>query len=414
MSQQLGSSIARNMDVAADEEIHLLDFLMVLAKHKKIVIGAPIATGLLALAVSFFMAPVFTSVAKIMPPQQQQSSGGTAMLGQLGGLAGAAGGLGGIKTPNDLYVGLLESRTVADNLIARFKLRERYQKVTMDETRTVLAANSVIAAGKKDGFISISANDKDPQFAADLANAYVDELAKLTQSMALTEASQRRLFFEKQLKEARDELANAEIALRSTQEKTGLIQPEGQVQAIIVNAAQVKAMIAAKEVQLNAMRTFAAGQNPELLRAQEELRGLQAQLAKLEKSVPSRDGNFMVPTGKIAAAGVEYVRSMRNVKYYETIFELLAKQFELAKIDEAKDSSIIQLLDKAIPAERKSKPNRTLITLSGVVIGGVIGLLLAFLRSAYATSRSSALGRERWEQVSVAWKGTRKRANPLG
>lgn len=411
MSEQLESKLQRNDGAEVDEEIHLLDLLVVLARQKKLVIGAPIAAGLLALVVSLFITPVFTSVAKIMPPQQQQSSGMAAMLGQLGGLAGATGALGGIKSPTDLYVGLLESRTVGDNLITRFRLKERYEKTTMDDTRKELAANSAIAAGKKDGFITIAANDKDAQFAADLANAYVDELAKLTQSMALTEASQRRLFFEKQLKDARDELANAEIALRSTQEKTGLIQPEEQVKAIITNAAQVKGSIAAKEVQLNAMRTFAAGQNPDLLRTQEELRGLKIQLAKLEKNHPSKDGDFMVPTGKIPEAGVEYVRSMRNVKYYETIFELLAKQFELAKIDEAKDSTLIQLLDKALPAERKSKPNRAFITIAGAIAGGILGVVLAFMRAAYVNSRRNPGARKRWEQIAFAWSGTPVKRN---
>lgn len=405
MSEQLENQLQRNDDAAVDEEIRLLDLLIVLAQHKKLVIGGPIVMGLVALIYSLLMVPIFTSVAKIMPPQQQQSSGVAAMLGQLGSFAGAAGGLG-IKSPNDLYVGLLESRTVADSLITRLKLKERYDKETMDETRKELAANSVIAAGKKDGFITIATNDKDAQFAADLANAYVDELAKLTQAMALTEASQRRLFFEKQLKEARDQLATAEIALRKTQERTGLIQPEAQVQAIINNAAQVKGAIAAKEVQLNAMRTFATGQNPELLRTQEELRGLQMQLVKLEKNQSSRDADFMVPTGKIPEVGVEYVRSMRNVKYYETIFELLAKQFELAKIDESKESSLIQLLDKALAAERKSKPNRVFITLIGVVVGGMLGVLFAFMRAAYLASRRNPANSTRWKQVSVAWKRT--------
>lgn len=406
MSEQPGSNTQPNDDANADDEIHLLDLLIVLARYKKLVIGMPIVTGILAMLVSLQMTPIFTSTAKIMPPQQQQSSGVAAMLGQLGGLAGAAGGMAGLKTPNDLYVGLLESRTVADNLIKRFKLKERYEKTTMDDTRNALSAISEFSNGKKDGLISISTNDKDPQFAADLANAYVDELAKLTQTTALTEASQRRLFFEKQLKNARDQLANAEVALRNTQEKTGMIQPDGQVQAIITNVAQLKGTIAAKEVQLNAMRTFAASQNPDLLRTQEELRGLQAQLAKLEKNQPSKAGDFMVPTGKIPEVGIEYVRSLRNVKYYETIFELLAKQFELAKIDEAKDSTLIQLLDKAVPAERKSKPRRGLITQAGLFGGLMLGIILAFMHAAYSGTRQTPESSKRWQQLSIAWKGT--------
>jgi tyrosine-protein kinase Etk/Wzc len=394
-----------------EDEIHLLDLLIVLVRHKKLVIGMPIVTGILALVASLMITPIFTSTAKIMPPQQQQSSGVAAMLGQLGGLAGAAGSMAGLKNPNDLYVGLLESRTVADNLIKRFKLKERFEKKTMDDTRTALNGISEITSGKKDGLIAISVNDKDPQFAADLANAYVDELAKLTQTIAITEASQRRLFFEKQLKDTKDQLANAEVALRNTQEKTGMIQPEAQVQAIITNVAQLKGAIAAKEVQVNAMRTFATGQNPDLLRTQEEFRSMQAQLTKLEKNHPSKEGDFMVPTGKIPEVGIEYVRSLRNVKYFETIFELLAKQFELAKIDEAKDSSVIQLLDKAVPAERKSKPKRALITLAGVFAGGMLGIILAFMHAAYSGSRQDPECSKRWQELSMTWKRTPHKKN---
>lgn len=384
-------------------KLHIVDLIAILVRHRWLVIGTTMLTGSVALIVSMLLTPMFTSSAKIMPPQQP-SSAMSAVLGQLGGLAGAAGGLANMKNPNDVYVGLLESRTIGDALIARLGLHARYRKDQMDMTRLVLVDRTAVAVGKKDGFITISASDPDPQFAADLANAYVEELSKLTQSLALTEASQRRLFFEKQLNASKIQLADAEVALRKTQEKTGLIRPDGQVQAIINNLAQIKGTIAAKEVQLDAMRTFAGAGNPELLRASEELRGLKAQLAKLEQNQTSRQGDFMVPTGKIPEVGVEYVRSMRDVKYSETMFELLAKQFELAKIDEAKNAPVIQLLDKAIPAERKSKPKRLLITLGGVIAGGFLGILLAFLRNGYAASRRDPDGRLRWQQLDAAWK----------
>jgi tyrosine-protein kinase Etk/Wzc len=384
-----------------EDGVHFFDILVVLARHKKLVIATPIIVGTLAMIVSCLLTPIFTSTAKIMPPAQQQSSGVAAMLGQLGGLAGAAGGIGGLKSPNDLYVGLLESRTVADNLISRWKLQERYEQKTLDDTRRQLAANTAITEVKKGGFITISVTDKEPKFAAELANAYVDELANLTQTIAITEASQRRLFFERQLEETRVKLAKAELALRSTQESTGMVRPEAQVQAIITTVAQVKGTIAAKEVQLQSMRTFATGQNPDLVRVQEELRSLQSQLVKLEKSQPSRAGDFMVPVGKIPEVGVAYVRSVRDVKYYENIFELLAKQFELAKIDEAKDSTSVQLLDKALPAERKSKPSRVLITLAGAFFGAILGITLAFLRE----SASNPEARMKWRKVASAWNG---------
>lgn len=387
----------------SEKGMHFLDLLIILARQRKLLILTPVVTGALVMIASLLMTPMFLSTAKVLPPQSA-SSGLSAMLGQLGGLASAAGAASAVKNPNDLYVGLLESRTVADHLIERFALVQRYETSNMDDTRRALASLSEFSGGKKDGMISISAMDKDPKFAADLANGYVDELAKLTQSMALTEASQRRLFFEKQLNEAKSQLANAEVGLQATQEKTGMIQPEAQVQAIIANVAQLRGTIAAKEVQLNAMRTFAANQNPELLRGQEELRSLRAQLAKLEKNQSPRDADFMVPTGKIPAVGVEYVRSLREVKYYETIFELLAKQYELAKVDEAKNSSMIQLLDKAIPADRKAKPKRAVMVLGGVFGGIFLGLLLAFVVDAIQRSRRDPTARGRWQEFATAWK----------
>ena len=359
------------------DEIDLLDVLIVLARQKKWIAGCTIGIGSAALAASLLMTPIFTSTAKIMPPQQQ-SSGMAAMLGQLGALAGAAGGIAGPKNPNDLYVGMLQSQTVADNLTQRFKLKEHFGTVTQVDTRNMLAGISTISTGK-DGLISVSIDDEDPKFAAELANAYVDELVKLTQTLAVTDAAQRRLFYEKQLQATKDKLAQAEVALKKTQEKTGMLQPDGQVQAIIANVAELKATIAAKEVQLAAMRSFATEQNPDFMRTQQEINGLKTQLAKLEQGQPEA-GDFLVPTGKVPQTGLEYVRKLRDVKYYETMFELLAKQYELAKIDEAKDSSTIQVLDKATVPDKKSKPKRARIVLAGIFIGFLFGAITAFTR----------------------------------
>lgn len=401
MPEQIPSKL-HHPDSSASTDIHLLDVLVVIAQHKKVVLVTPVVLGSLALAASLLMTPIFSSTAKVMPPQQQSSSM-SAVLGQLGGLAGAAGGIPGLKSPTDLYVGLLESRTIADRLIARFKLQQRYNGKNMDEARATLAANTVAATGKKDGFITITVKDPDASFAADLANAYVDELIKLSQNMALTEASQRRVFFEKQLEEARDHLASAEIALRNTQQKTGMVQPEAQVQSIIASAAQVKGTIAAKEVELNGLRTFATGRNPDLLRGEQELRGLQSQLMKIENNSGPKAGSLMAGAGKIPEVAVEYVRRVRDVKYYETMFELLAKQFEVAKIDEAKDSSLIQLLDKAIPADHKSTPRRALITLAGLIAGLALGILSAFLKAAYIVSNQDPKNRKQWSALRAAF-----------
>lgn len=402
MSEQVENKTIQYPAVSGTNDMHITDILIPLARQKRIIFGAPLVMAVLALGIGLLIKPTFQSSAALLPPQQQSSSV-SSMLGQLGGLASAAGGISGaLKNPNDLYVGMLQSRTIADNLITRFKLKERYETKTMDETRIKLEKQREFTNGK-DGLIVITVNDYEPKFAADLANAYVVELTQLTKGLAITEASRRRLFFEKQLVTAKDDLANAEVAMKKMQETTGMIQLEGQVKGIIANEAQLQGLIAAKEVQLQSMRSFSTPNNPDYIRVQDEVRALNAQLGKLQKG-KSKDGDLLVPTGKIPEVGLEYIRSMRDVKYYETIFELLSKQFELAKIDEARDSSTIQQLDMAVPAEKKAKPKLSIFVLIGFLGGGLLGILGALIRDAFVNPSDDALSRLRWNRLKRAWK----------
>lgn len=325
------------------------------------------------------------------------------MLGQLGGLAGAAGSISGLKNPNDLYVAMLNSRTIADNLISHFDLRKRFSVKTSDDARKKLD-ELVSVSSEKSGIISVQVVDRDPKFAAELANAFVGELSSLTKNLAVTDAGQRRIFFEKQLIAAKDSLADAEVGLRNTQEKTGMLQLDGQVQGIIGNVAQLEGTIAAKEVQLNAMRSFATNNNPDLQRLQGEIQGYKTQLEKLKFGKVNSDGDLMVPTGNIPKIGVEYVRSLRNVKYQEAMFELLSKQYELAKIEEAKDSSVIQILDVAVPAEKEVKPKKLMIILLGFIFGGFLGLAFAYVRGAYLCSMRNDNNKYRWDIFKNSWK----------
>ncbi|WP_175560569.1 GNVR domain-containing protein [Janthinobacterium sp. TB1-E2] len=379
-----------------------LDILTMLARQKKILFMMPLVVGSFAIAVAFLTKPTFSSTAVILPPQQQ-SSGIAAMLGQLGGLAGAAGSISGLKNPNDLYVAMLNSRTIADNLISHFDLRKRFSVKTSDDARKKLD-ELVSVSSEKSGIISVQVVDRDPKFAAELANAFVGELSSLTKNLAVTDAGQRRIFFEKQLIAAKDSLADAEVGLRNTQEKTGMLQLDGQVQGIIGNVAQLEGTIAAKEVQLNAMRSFATNNNPDLQRLQGEIQGYKTQLEKLKFGKVNSDGDLMVPTGNIPKIGVEYVRSLRNVKYQEAMFELLSKQYELAKIEEAKDSSVIQILDVAVPAEKEVKPKKLMIILLGFIFGGFLGLAFAYVRGAYLCSMRNDNNKYRWDIFKNSWK----------
>ncbi|WP_236250802.1 GumC family protein [Chromobacterium phragmitis] len=362
----------------------MLALLSTLLSYKLWILACTSLFGAIALIYCLSATPIFTASSSIMPPQQQ-SNGMSALLGQFGGLEGAAGGMVGLKNPNGLYIGMLKSRTIQDHLIKQLHLKERYGQKTQDGTRQTLAGQTNIANGK-DGLITISVDDPDPKFAAALANAYVEELKKLNQTLAVTDAAKRRLFFEQQLRQTKEQLNEAEIALRHTQEKTGLIQPEGQLPVIVNSITQLRATVAAKEVQLEAMRSYATAQNPMYIRTEQELNGLREQLTKLETG-KGNGSDLMVPTGKVAQSGLEYLRRLREVKYQETIFDLLAKQYELAKIDEAKDSSLIQVLDPAVPPELKSRPRRSIIMVLSVLAGFLVGALGSLLHSQLTQNR---------------------------
>lgn len=369
--------------VQQEDEISLLDLLIVLAKYKRMILGLPFAAALVATGISLMLPNYYTATTKILPPQQA-SSAASAMLSQLGGLAGAAAGVAGLKNPNDLYIGMIKSRTVADNMIGRFELAKVYETDYPTQTRKELADATVAASGK-DGIISIDVTDEDPKRAAALANGYVEELVKLTRVLAVTEASRRRLFFENQLNQAKENLTKAELAARHGLEQGGLVKVDDQGRAMVETSARLRAQVAAKEVQVGAMRSFAASENPDLRLAEQELAQLKHQLAKIEGAGGPRE--------KITqrdATGMDSLSLLRDIKYYETIYELLAKQYEVAKIDEAKDSAVIQILDIAIEPDRKSKPKRLLIVLLTVLAVGFLTVLFAFVREVLVKSRSSS------------------------
>ena len=316
------------------DEISLLDIAIVLAKHKKLIIGLPFLVAVIAAGITLLIPNWYTATAKILPPQQGQSNA-VAILGQLGALTGGASAALGVKNPSDIFVAMLKSRTVADKLIKQFNLQDVYDSAFMSDARKILTENTAIAAGR-DGVITVEIDDRDPKRAAAMANAYIKELETLTLSLAVSEAGQRRLFYESQLQKAKQDLANAEIALQRLQEQTGIINPIGQAGLSVSAAAGLRAQITAKEVQISTFRSFATNQNPDLFRREKELEGLRAQLAKTGKSSTEK-GDVLVGIGKVPGASIEFIKKYRDVKYYETLFELLAKQYEIAKIDEAKD-----------------------------------------------------------------------------
>lgn len=361
--------------VEENNDIDLFGEIFFLFKNKKRIVVFALVGSFLGFSLSLVMPKIYSSTATILPPEQNQSSL-AATLGQFGGLSSMAGSISGLKNSSQLYVGLLQSRSIADRLISKFNLLNRYQVKVKSLARRMLDQRTVITIGK-DGIITISAEDTDPAVAANLANAYVEELISLTQRLAVTDAAKRRLFFEQQLKISKDKLSEAEAALKQTQLKTGILQPEGQIQAIVTNVAQVKATLASKQVQLASIRSFATERNPQVVRIQQEIDELKQQLVNLEKN-QSNPGDIFVPTGHLPESGLEYVRKYRDVKYYETMFEIMSKQYESAKLDEAREGAIVQVVDTAIPADYKTRPRKTVYIFIGGLLGLFVGLIYAY------------------------------------
>ena len=373
--------------IAERKGVDLFDFLLVLSEARRTIGICVLVFVALGVAFSLLLKPTFSATSLILPPQQGQSL--ATMMGQLNALASLTGGGGGIgasqlKTPIDMYVGMLESRTIADHLISRFHLQDLYKTRKMEATRRVLKSNTRFLAGK-DGLIHIIFDDQDPNRASEVANAYVDELYAMNSHLATTEAAQRRVFFDQELADEKAELAIAENDLKQTAEKTGIIQLGGQAESIIRSLAVLRAEIVSREVQINSMRMFATDQNPLAVRAQEEINSLRDQLAKLEKDPrnPELTSPFGIPAGRLPTVALEYARKLREVKYHETLFELLAKQYEAARIDEAKAAPIIQVVDRAVPPDQKSGPHRLWIVLGCAFIGFCIGYLLAAVTRAF-------------------------------
>jgi tyrosine-protein kinase Etk/Wzc len=356
------------------ETVQFPEVLIVLAKRKSFIFKFVGVATILSIITVLLLSNTYTGNAKILPPQQNQSMGAMAALSQLGPLASLAGQ--GLRSPSDIYVSMLRSDTVANGLIDRFSLISVYNKKLRIDARRRLADQTEISA-EKDGVISISVDDRSPQRAADLANGYVEELEKLTKTLNITEAGKRRLFFEREVKMENDSLADAEVALKQTQEKTGLILLDSQSKAMIGSLTSLRAGIAAQEVKVQVMRSFATAENPDLVMAEQELATMRAQLERLERGQGKRS-IADVPLENVPTAGLEYVRKYRDVAYHEALFQLLAKQYEAAKIDEARDALIVQQMDKATPPERKSGPHRSIIVFTIMLLALMVAIVTAF------------------------------------
>jgi tyrosine-protein kinase Etk/Wzc len=384
-------------DSRQEDDVSVLDFLIVILKHKKLIWGITLSAVVLTAAISFLIPPTYRAETHVLPPQEGNSGMAAQFLMQLGA-PGLLGGFG-VKTSNDLYMGLLRSRTVLDRVIERFNLMKVYDTKYHEDAERKLLKALKLQDDKKSGIITVGVEDRNPERSAEMTNAFVEELKKLKGGLAVTEAAQRRLFFEDQMKTAKGELMTAEDSMKAFQEKTGAIEIKDQAKAVIESIAQLRAKAAAKEVELRVMKTYATAQNPDLQRTEEELDGLRNQLGRLEMRGGKGGDDPLIPTGNMPSAATDYARKLRDLKYYETLYDLLAKQYEVAKIDEARDAAVIQVVDRAVVPEKKVSPKRMLMIAIAAITAFFIALLSAFFLEYIEKTLENPENRERVENL---------------
>jgi tyrosine-protein kinase Etk/Wzc len=377
--------------------LDLLDVLLIFARRKWLILAWALA-GVVIAIIAILRAPtLYKADGTIMPPQQEQSS--AALLSQLGALTAFAG-VGsnlGLKNPADLYIAILKTNVVAENMVDRFHLMDVYKIPDREAAAGMLRKRSKFMSDKT-GLIQIIVEDKDPKRAVTLVNGYSDELFEQNNRLAISAASQRREFFQEQLAQEKDRLADAEVALKQTQQSTGVLQISGQVQTIIGQEANIQANITSHEVQLGALLSSSTEQNPDVIRLRTELSGLREQLQQLQKGT----NGLTLTQREFPAAGLEYIRKERDVQYHQTLFDLLARQLEAARIDEAKASPQVQVLDPPLLPRVRSWPKPFLFILIGLVVGTTLGCIRVAVIYVYDYAETDPRLRDRYLQVKQA------------
>jgi tyrosine-protein kinase Etk/Wzc len=371
----------------SEEEARLLDYLIVIAKHKRMIFYPVAAVTLLTFVILLVLPNKYTSKALLLPPQQNltlsaqllEALGGSSQLAKE--TAGGAGGFAtmlGLKTPADLYVGILRSNPIFDRIIDRFDLRKVYSKRYIEDVRKKLDKNAVIGTGK-DGIIAIEVTDTDPQRAAAMANAFMEELDSLLQKMAISEATDRSTFLTKERTLALQRLIKAEEKLRIFSEQSDVLQIDTQTKGMLQYVASLRASIDSKEVQLEVLRQRATPINPELVKLETEIKGLKEKLQDCESKDSQLCGQSMIGTSRVPLLGLEYMRLFRETKFQEGLYQLYCKLVELSRLDEARKTSVVQVVGYAKPPEKRSNSRAVPVLLAGIATLVMMIIMVFFL-----------------------------------
>jgi tyrosine-protein kinase Etk/Wzc len=392
-----------------DTRVTLLDILIILVQRKWVWIGSAAVCGLMALALGLILPVEYRAETDILPPQRPTSSA-SMLMGQVGSILGMGGSSFGAKDPNDIFLSLLRSRTTAEALVKRFNLQQVYKKGDIFVAEAELAKHSTIVS-TLEGTIAVKVNDRDPTRAAAIANGYIEELSRQNNRLAISEAAQRRLFFQAQLEREKDLLEDAEVSLKETELKTGVLQLSGQTELAIRQVADFRAQITNSELELQNLLTGDTQSNPDVVRLQERIRTLREDLQKAQanNSGDSRTDVGSLTTSTVPTLAIAYVRKLREVKYHEDLFNMLSRQYEAAKIDEAREAPAIEAIDAAVPPHFRYSPRRQLLTAAGLAIGLILGWIYAITAEMLRRSLQEPEYASKWLTLQRAISDSRRR-----
>lgn len=360
---------------AQTERLRSVQHLRLLWDARRLLLRA-FVLGALASVLLVLLIPVrYESTAQLMPPDGQAGNGAAmlaALAGRTSGLGGVAGDLLGVKNSGALFVGILESRTVEDRLIEQFDLRRVYRVSKMEDARKTLAAHTVVAEDRKSGIISITVTDHDPRRAAAMAQAYVNELNLLVEQVSTSAARRERIFLEERLHAVKQDLDAAAQKFSEFASKNTAIDIPAQSKAMVEAAATLQGQLIAAESELRGLEAMYTEQNVRVRTLRARVGELRTQLGKLGGdsgpfTAPSAtsDSSFYPAIRQLPLLGVTYADLFRQTKIQETVYELLTQQYELAKVEEAKEVPSVKVLDAAVVPTKKSFPPRALFAAAG-------------------------------------------------
>jgi uncharacterized protein involved in exopolysaccharide biosynthesis len=354
----------------ADRTVDLERLMNRLWRRRRLIGGTVIVATLLTALAAFLLPPWFRAQASLLPPAEEESGLGLARL--LRGVAVPGVTIPGQATLADVFLAVLESRRINEEVVKRFDLKNLYRRRLVEDALRELAQHTEFTLTEA-GTIEIAVEDRDPKRAAEMANAYVELLDRFNRDVRMTKGRRTRLFVEARLDETKSELAAAEQSLAEyqSQHKTVVITPE--MSSAAETAGRIFAERTALQIRLGVVRSYSRGGTDEELQIQQQLAQLDQQLRSLPES------------------GLQLVRLLREVRTQEQLYILLIAQYEEARINEVRDVTTLEVLDRAAPPERKSRPKRGLmIAAAFLVSAGVVSAYAMFQEDDGVITRTGA------------------------